>query len=120
MQHGFAYRLEPMTLCSYDLDVDDIVDLSTEDSRQDAGVALDELNCPWAQIVSNGGTPPSWTLATRLISGGTAGIIVPSFAMGATADHSNVVLWRRGPDLSHKVDVFDPSGKLPKNMLSWT
>jgi RES domain-containing protein len=29
------------------------------------------------------------------------------------------VLWDWGPDLPHKVTVFDPSGRLPKDQLSW-
>jgi RES domain-containing protein len=30
-----------------------------------------------------------------------------------------VVLWTWGPDLPHNVNVFDPTGRLPKNQLSW-
>ena len=45
---------------------------------------------------------------------------IPSFANGATADDQNLVLWRWGPDLPHQVMVYDPTGKLPKNQLSWT
>jgi len=41
------------------------------------------------------------------------------FAHGATADDQNLVLWRWGPDPPHKVMVYDPTGKLPKNQLSW-
>jgi RES domain-containing protein len=28
-------------------------------------------------------------------------------------------LWRWNGSLPHKVAVFDPSGRLPKNQLSW-
>jgi RES domain-containing protein len=35
-------------------------------------------------------------------------------------DDRNLVLWRWGPDLPHKVTVYDPTGKLPKNQLSWS
>lgn len=33
MGHGFGHRLEPLTVCSYDIDVDDLVDLRDEPSR---------------------------------------------------------------------------------------
>ena len=50
---------------------------------------------------------------------GHAGILVPSFARGTKPDAFNIVLWKWGPDLPHKVAVHDPSGRLPKNQLSW-
>ncbi len=64
--------------------------------------------------------PESWAVVRRLIAGGHAGALVPSFANGATMDDQNLVLWRWGPELPHKVMVYDPTGKLPKNALSWT
>jgi RES domain-containing protein len=39
--------------------------------------------------------------------------------VGARASDHNMVLWDWGATLPHKVLVFDPSGKLPKNQLSW-
>jgi len=55
-----------------------------------------------------------------LLAAGYAGILVPSFANGSTADDRNLVLWRWGRDLPYKVAVYDPTGRLPKNQLSWT
>jgi hypothetical protein len=34
MTHGFARRLEPLTMVSYDVDVEDIVDLSSKSSSR--------------------------------------------------------------------------------------
>lgn len=56
----------------------------------------------------------------RLREQGIAGILVPSFASGAEIEDRNLVLWEWGADLPHKVTVFDPSGRLPKDQLSWT
>ena len=50
---------------------------------------------------------------------GFAGILVPSFVPGASDDNQNLVLWQWGPDLPHRVTVYDPSGRLPENQLSW-
>lgn len=117
--HGFAHRFEPLTLCSYEVDVDDIVDLRTEAERASAGAALAELTCPWALDLAEGREPVSWAVAKRLIAAGAAGILVPSFAIGARPDMANLVLWRWGPDLPHRVNVYDPSGRLPRDQLSW-
>ena len=50
---------------------------------------------------------------------GQAGILVPSFAPGARDEDHNLVLWNWSDRPPHQVAVFDPSGRLPKNRLSW-
>ncbi len=112
---GFAGRIPPTTLCEYDLDCADIMDLTTDADRAAAGTDLGEMGGAWKL----GKAAPSQLLAARLHAGGAAGIVVPSFAIGAEPHHRNVVLWTWGPDLPHRVNVFDPTGRLPKNQLSW-
>jgi RES domain-containing protein len=119
MAHGFPHRLDPLTICSYEVDVDDVVDLRTDPDRTAAGVTLAELGCPWELDLAEGREPASWRIAKQLIAGNAAGILVPSFARGARPDMHNLVLWTWRPDLPHRVNVFDPSGRLPKNQLSW-
>lgn len=120
MRHGFKARLEPFTMCSYDIDCDDIVDLTSVDERDRHNVSIDGMKCAWFALNKAGETPPTWTIAQELMTKGFAGMLVPSFAVDASADDTNLVLWNWGPDLPHKVDVYDPSGRLPKNMLSWS
>ena len=57
--------------------------------------------------------------ARRLIARGIAGILVPSFAPGAAPHDENLVLWDWSGRPPHQVTVFDPSGRLPRNQLSW-
>jgi RES domain-containing protein len=116
---GFAHRLTPYVLCSYDVDCDDVVDLRTDAGRASAGVELPDLGCAWASALIAGREPESWAVIRRLLADGCAGALVPSFATGAAVDDQNLVLWRWGPDLPHRVAVYDPTGKLPKNQLSW-
>ena len=116
---GFAHRLTPYVLCSYDVDCEDIVDLRTEAGCRTHRVARDDLACAWADALATGREPASWTVVRRLRSRGAAGILVPSFATGATIDDNNLVLWRWGRDVPHKVAVYDPTGRLPANQLSW-
>lgn len=117
--HGFGHRLDPLTICEYTVDVDDLVDLRTEASRKAAAVELAALSCAWAYDRASGRTPASWDVTTRLIARGAAGILVPSFANGAKPDMANLVLWHWGPSLPHLVQVHDPAGRLPKDQSSW-
>jgi RES domain-containing protein len=117
---GFAHRLTPYVLCSYDVDCEDIADLRTDAGRADLGVAFDDLACAWGDALITAREPASWSVVRRLLADGAAGMLAPSFAYGATTDDQNLVLWRWGPDLPHRVMVYDPSGKLPKNQLSWS
>lgn len=117
---GFAHRLTPYVLCSYDVDCEDIADLRTDPDRAGHDVGRSDLACAWGDALIAGREPESWRVVRRLMAEGHAGILVPSFANGATADDQNLVLWRWGPDLPHKVMVYDPTAKLPKNQLSWT
>jgi RES domain-containing protein len=119
MTHGFAHRLDPLIICSYQVDIDDIVDLRDDAGRKANGVTLDALGCAWADDVASGRYPASWGIADRLIGDGNAGALVPSFAVGAKPDMANLVLWKWGPDLPHRVEVHDPSGRLPKDQTSW-
>jgi RES domain-containing protein len=117
---GFAHKIEPCVLCSYDVACDDIADLRTPEGRAEHHVRFEDLACPWFSLLSHGNEPPSWSIARRLYGEGKAGIVVASFAPGATAADHNLVLWQWSDRSPHRVQVFDPSGRLPKDQLSWS
>ncbi|MFI0845245.1 RES family NAD+ phosphorylase [Mesorhizobium sp. IMUNJ 23232] len=116
---GFAAKLEPLTICLYEVDCENIVDLTTDEGRSAAGVSLDDMACAWAFDAAERRKPTSWKVSQDLIAGGAAGIVVPSFARGTRPDMRNLVLWKWGRDLPWRVTVHDPSGRLPRDMLSW-
>lgn len=116
---GFAGRLMPLTICEYDVDIESVADLRTDDARSARAIEHDDLACPWMSLMLAGKDPPSWRVADRLKADGHAGILVPSFVPGATAEHVNLILWHWGPDLPHRVRVFDPHGRLPSDQSSW-
>lgn len=116
---GFAHRIDPCVLCSYGIDCEDVADLTTEQGRREHSVEVGEMSCAWATALANSDRPASWSVYDRLKAQDIAGILVPSFAPGAETDDLNLVLWEWGPDRPHKVTVFDPSGRLPKDQLSW-
>ena len=117
--HGLAQRFAPLTVCSYEVDVDDIVDLRSDRDRERANVDLRDMACAWASDLAEEREPASWRLTARLMATGAAGILVPSFANGARPDMNNLVLWKWTPDLPHRVRVHDPDGLLPKDQSSW-
>lgn len=117
---GFAHRIDPCVLCSYDVDCEDIVDLREPEGRKVAGVRFEDMACAWMSFTTAGKRPPSWRVHERLSSAGAAGILVPSFAPGAENDDHNLVLWRWGEHPPYQINVVDPSGRLPKDQLSWS
>jgi RES domain-containing protein len=116
---GFAHKTEPCVLCAYEVDCDDIVDLRTDEARTAQRVAAQDMAAGWFSFLAEGDEPPSWRIARRLIGEGAAGMLAPSYAPGATLADHNLVLWRWGEKLPHRIAVFDPSGRLPKDQLSW-
>jgi RES domain-containing protein len=116
---GFAHKIEPCVLCSYDVDCEDIVDLRTDKARGASRAASEDMAAAWFSFLAEGREPPSWRIARRLIGEGAAGILAPSYAPGATRADHNLVLWDWSDRRPHKVAVFDPSGRLPKDQLSW-
>lgn len=119
-QQGFAFKSQPMTLCAYDVDCADILDLTSADIRESSGILLAELSCPWEDMADRNIEPPSWSIAKRLIAEGIAGIIAPSFANRANTNDHNLIFWKWTRDLPRKVRVIDDDNRLPKNDLSWT
>ena len=119
-QQAFPFKAQPMTLCAYDVDCDDVLDLTDPATRSAHGIDPVDLACPWKDLSTRSQVPPSWTLADRLIASGCSGIIVPSFASGAATADVNVVFWRWGPEPPHQVRVIDDQGRLPRTGASWT
>ena len=118
-QQSFPFKAQPMTLCTYLVDCEDVADLTSEDERARVGVEEAELNCPWEDIAAKGGVPQSWLLAQRLIGSGVSGILVRSFAHGAMSSDVNVVFWRWADKPPHQVRVVDDFGRLPRDDASW-
>ena len=111
---GFANRMLPLTLCEYDVDCADIIDLTNVAERASAGVALEDMACGWMTYQRAGKIAPSQAVARRLFKKGHAGAIVPSFVPRLAAGAANLVLWKWGEDLPYRVMVYDPDGRLGK------
>lgn len=114
-QQAFPFKAQPMTVCAYAADCEDIPDLT--DAAVLAAIAATpaDLACAWEDIADRGGRPPSRLLAERLIAAGHAGIVVPSFAAGAGQHDRNLVFWTWAGTPPHRVRVVDDHARLPKD-----
>jgi RES domain-containing protein len=120
-QQGFAFKAQPMTLCAYRVDWEDVLDLTDCATLAAHGVAAADLACPWADLHDRGLPVPSWEAAGRLAAAGVAAVLVPSFAPGAVASRDvNAVFWRWGDRPPHRVEVVDDHARLPRDARSWT
>jgi RES domain-containing protein len=116
---GFGHKIHPLTICSYEIDCEDVADLGDEAARDALGVSFDGMASAWATALSENKRPACWTVYDKL-SGSWSGILVPSFAHRAPAFIRNLVLWNWSAEPPHQVRVIDPTGRLPKNQKSWT
>ena len=118
-QQAFPFKAQPLTLCAYEVDCEDILDLTDATTLAAHAVAMADLACPWKDLSTRGIEPPSWKIAKRLVASGTAGIIVPSFATGAASTNCNVVFWDWAAEPPHQVRVIDDEHRLPRDPRSW-
>ena len=119
-QQAFPFKAQPMTLCAYEVDCEDVLDLTDTAALAAHRITPADLACPWKDLSTRGIKSPSWEIAERLSEAGTAGVIVPSFAKGAVTTDVNVVFWDWAPDPPHQVRVIDDDRRLPKDASSWS
>jgi len=116
---GFPHRPQPVTLCAYDVDCADIINLTEAHEQAQLKITDEVLANPWEMHLALKQTPPSWQLVERLITVGAAGIIVPSYARNAPDLGKNLVLWQWSDSPPHQVLLIDDHNRLPKNQDSW-
>ena len=109
---GFAARMLPLTLCEYDIDCADIIDLTDPAMRTAMGVAYEDMACGWLTFQRAGKIAPSQAVAKALFKKGYSGALVPSFVPGIKEGATNLVLWRWGDRALNRVAVYDPEGRL--------
>lgn len=113
-QQGFPLKPQPLTLVAYEVDYDAVLDLSDRFVREATGIHDDVLACSWELLASQGETPPSWSLARRLIEEGVTAIVVPGFAPGADEEDRNAIFWQWAYQPPKQVRVIDDFGRLSR------
>jgi len=105
--------LQPTTLVSYDADIEKVFDTRDGDGLEPYGLDARALADPrWRDRMRAGGKAPTQLFAERLIDEGFHGLLVRSFAPGATRDDLNLVLWRWGDAAPCRLVLIDDEGRL--------
>ena len=108
-----AGSLQPTTLVSYEADIEKIFDTRDSTALQSFGMDGAALADPgWRDRMIATGKARTQELAEALIAEGFDGMLVRSFANGATEDDLNLVLWKWGSAAPARLDLIDDEGRL--------
>ncbi|MCY1669569.1 RES domain-containing protein [Novosphingobium sp. SL115] len=118
-QQGFAFKAQPLTICSYRAELSNILDLTDPAVRDAVQISMAQLGCAWERLAGDRKPVPTWELADRLIAASCAGVIVPSFASRATSNDRNLVLWSWSREAPYRLVVIDDEQRLPRDQSSW-
>lgn len=106
-------KAQPVTLVTYNADVEDIFDLTNAERVRAQGIPWQTMEAvDWRHQMDTRGKSEGQILADHLIAQGHAGIMVQSFADGARVGDFNVVLWKWGDDLPTKVRLIDDNDRI--------
>lgn len=108
-------NLQPTTLVSYDAEIEAIFDGRNEEALAGAGMDLAALaETSWRDQMKTAGEARTQTFARRLIAAGHNGLLVKSFAPGATADDLNLVLWKWSDGAPSRLVLIDDEQRLAR------
>ena len=105
--------MQPLTLCAYQVDAEPVFDATDQMRLRESDVLEAELACPtWQADMLDRGVAASQRLAERLVAAGYVGLLVRSFAVGASKGDLNLVMWRWGNAHPTRVALIDEEGRL--------
>jgi RES domain-containing protein len=108
-------NLQPTTLVSYDAEIDGLFncrdDLALGGEGVDAAALADST---WRDQVKASGEAKTQAFARRLIERGYNGLLVRSFAPGATDDDLNIVLWKWSDKAPSRLILIDDEHRLSR------
>ena len=107
--------LQPTVLVGYEADLEPVFDATSADALEGRGASLDLLSAPtWRDEMSGGRSARTQTFAADLVADGFAGLLVRSFARGASPDDLNLVLFRWTDRAPARLVVVDDEGRLSR------
>ncbi|MGQ2908812.1 MAG: RES family NAD+ phosphorylase [Aliihoeflea sp.] len=110
-----AGSLQPTTLVSYDADIERVFD-----SRNDAGLRAEGMDAAaladptWRDQMKATGEAKTQAFAQTLSAAGYHGLLVRSFAPGATDDDLNLVLWKWSEAAPCRLTLIDDENRLSR------
>lgn len=108
-----AGSLQPTTLVSYEADIERIFDTRDDAALRVRGMDAAALADPgWRDRMKTAGGAKTQGFARSLAAAGYHGLLVASFAPGATADDLNLVLWAWGDAPPCRLTLVDDEKRL--------
>ncbi|MEP9380182.1 RES domain-containing protein [Aquabacter sp. CN5-332] len=108
-------NLQPTTLVSYDAEIGVVFDGRDNVALAAEGMDMASLaGTAWRDEMRTNGEARTQTFARRLIAGDHHGLLVRSFAPGATVDDLNLVIWRWGASAPSRLVLIDDEGRLSR------
>jgi RES domain-containing protein len=106
--------LQPTILVAYRADLGPVFDGRDGAAMAAYGMSAEGLADPgWRAAMLAGRPVPTQAFAAALAKAGFAGLLVRSFAHGASAANLNLVLWRWNRD-GDRLEVIDDEGRLDR------
>lgn len=108
-------NLQPTTLVSYKADLQPLFD--SRDSAALKAVGMDEAalaTTAWRDEMRLNGEAKTQAFAQRLVAAGFCGLVVRSFAPGASEQDLNLVLWQWGEALPFRLTLIDDENRLSR------
>jgi RES domain-containing protein len=110
-----AGTLQPTTLVSYHAEIVDLFDTRDETSLHAEGMDAPALAATtWRDEMIAQGEARTQTFARTLIAEGCSGLLVRSFAPGASEDDLNLVLWQWGNEPPARLTLIDDESRLTR------
>lgn len=105
--------LQPTTIVAYDGDIANVLDSRDRKELERFGLTPADLADPtWRDQMRGGGKAATQTFAQTLIAEGFNGLLVRSFARGASDRDLNLVLWNWSDTLPAQITPIDDAGRL--------
>ena len=109
--------MPPGTLVSYTVHIAFIVDFRAGFDIAHWSELWEDFHCDWRGLWFNQRVePPSWVLADEALAAGAKGIL---FASTVAPGGLNLVVYSEMLAADDALQVYDPTGALPKNQDSW-
>ncbi|WP_425286374.1 RES family NAD+ phosphorylase [Brucella cytisi] len=106
---------QPTTLVSYDAEFGHIFDTRDDLALRAEGMDDASLADPtWRDQMKTVGQAQTQAFASRLTAAGYHGLLVRSFAPGATKDDANLVLWKWSNAAPCRLTLIDEEGRLSR------
>ncbi len=110
-----AGSLQPTTLVSYDADIERVFDSQDDTALRTEGMDAAALADPtWRDQMKATGEARTQAFARRLAAAGYHGLLVRSYAAGATSDDLNLVLWTWRATAPRRLTLIDDENRLSR------